>query len=507
MVNVRTMKKDIINETDWRMRVFDSLSFPTLIMTPDRKIVTANQIFLKKFELNVDQVVGKACYEVFYREEICPNEACPFDKVLAQKKGQTALRWTTSLTGKRFWEDRVFSPILDDAGNVAYIMESVRDTTRLKNMELTLKETEALLEKIVQSSPVAIVAADSHNNILLMNPAAEDLFGYSNREAITNVSLDRLYPPGTSQEILAKLRHNNMGGKGRLLSTKIKIINFKGEEFPVELNASIIYEDGMEVATVGMYKDLRQINAIKETLKKVNLQIVQSEKMASLGKLAAGVAHEINNPLTGILMYANITMDALDMDDPHRKELQYIIEDAERCAEIVNNLLTYSRQTHSIKKPLPINSIVEESLALIRDQQLFMNIKLAKLLSKEEMYIKADKNQMAQVIINLVMNAVDAMDKKGFLALSTYRNEKAGKICLEIADTGCGIPKDNIPKIFDPFFTTKGQGKGTGLGLSTVYGIVKENRGTIAVKKTGPEGTTFLLELPEEKDVSDAMLF
>ena len=500
------MDKNIINEMDWRVRVFDSLSFPTLIMTPDRKIVTANQIFLEKHFLNVDQVVGKACFEVFYRKEICPNEVCPFDKVLTEKIGQTVIQRTTSLTGKFFWEDRVFSPILDDEGNVAYIMESVRDITRLKNLEHTLKETEAFLEKIIHASPVAIVVGDIYDNILLMNPAAEDLFEYSKREAVTTISMDKLSPPGKADELMRQLRDKNIGGRGRLLSTKTTIVNSKGEEIPVELNASIIYEDGEELAIVGIYKDLRQMIAIKETLKKVNAQIVQSEKMASLGRLAAGVAHEINNPLTGILLYANIAKDGLDESDPHRKELEYIIEDAERCSNIVNNLLTYSRQAHAAKKLQPVNSLVEESLTLIRDQKLFMNIKLVKELSEEEMFVKIDKNQMNQVVINLVMNAVDAMDKQGTLTLRTYRDKKKNKILFEISDTGSGIPKENIPKIFDPFFTTKGQGHGTGLGLSTVYGIVKENRGTISIKDTGAHGTTFLLKLPEEKSDPENVL-
>lgn len=498
------MNKNIITEIDWRMQVFDSLSFPTLIMTPDRKIVTANQIFLKKYHLEIHQVVGKLCSEVFYRKEHCPNKVCPFDKILTEKTGQTVVRRTTSLTGKMFWEDRVFSPILGDDGNVDYIMESVRDITRLKNLEHTLKETEAFLTKIIHGSPVAIVVADRYANILLMNPAAEELFGYTQREAVTRVSVKNLYPAGTAKYILKQLRSRKLGGKGKLLSTHTTILNADGEKIPVELNASIIYEDDAEVATVGIYKDLRTILAMEENLKKAAAQIVQAEKMASLGKLAAGVAHEINNPLTGILMYAHIAKDNMGDNGPEQKELDYIIEDAERCSDIVNNLLTYSRQTiHSEKGVQPVNALVEESLVLIRDQKLFLNITLDKQLSEKELYIAVDKNQINQVIINLVMNAVDAMNKKGTLTLRTYRVNKGNEIHLEISDTGTGIPKENIPRIFDPFFTTKEQGQGTGLGLSTVYGIVKENHGNISVKDTGPHGTTFLLKFPQAEDSAE----
>ena len=491
------MNDKLIKEMDWRVRVFDSLSFPTLIIKPDKSILTANQIFLETRNLTKEQLVGKKCHEIFYGGKVCPNEVCPLNKVVSEKKGQSILRRSYSLTGKQFWEDRVFSPILDENGNVDYIMESLRDVTRLKNLEVTLKEAEAFLEKIIHGSPVAIVAADSYANILLMNPAAEELFGYTQREAIMSIPVEKLYPVGTAKVIMRQLRSGRQGGKGKLLSTNTSILNAEGTEIPVELNASIIYEGDSEVATVGIYKDLRPIIAMEEKLREANSQIVQSEKMASLGKLAAGVAHEINNPLTGILLYANMVLDGMDAGDPYRKKLKNVVEDANRCSGIVRNLLAYSRQTNALRKPLRINDLVDEGLALIRDQKLFINVSLLKDYTREDLFIKVDENQMAQVIINLVINAVDAMDKQGVLTLRTYRDEQKKAVCLEVADTGCGIPKGHLSKIFDPFFTTKEPGLGTGLGLSTVYGIIKENQGEITIKKTGADGTTFLLRFPE----------
>jgi signal transduction histidine kinase len=139
---------------------------------------------------------------------------------------------------------------------------------------------------------------------------------------------------------------------------------------------------------------------------------------------------------------------------------------------------------------------VDQSLVLIRDQKLFRNITIEKLLSQEMILINSDKDQLVQAVINLIMNAVAAMDEKGTLTFRTYRAKASQKAFLEVSDTGCGISPENLPKIFDPFFTTKEPGKGTGLGLSTAYGIIKENGGNITVKKTNHEGTTFLVELP-----------
>jgi signal transduction histidine kinase len=262
------------------------------------------------------------------------------------------------------------------------------------------------------------------------------------------------------------------------------------------MTGTIIYDGEEEVATTGIFYDLREKIAGEKKLKEALIQINRSEKMASLGQLAAGVAHEINNPLTGILLYANLALERFDKADPLRKYLTSVINDTERCKDIVKDLLAYSRQTSPTKETFQVNSLIEQSLALIRDQKRFLNINLVKKLSDEMMLIRADKNQLIQVIINLIMNAIDAMNRKGTLTFRTYRNKPYKKVYIEVSDTGCGIPEENLSKVFDPFFTTKGPEKGTGLGLSTSYGLVKENGGRISIKETNPGGTTVLLELP-----------
>jgi PAS domain S-box-containing protein len=473
------MNDRLMQELDWRLRVFDSLSFPTLILKPDKVILTANQIFLQKFGVDLDHIVGKRCHEVFYGSLSCPNKVCPFPKVLGDKSGTSVMRRHTTRTGKRLYEDRVFSPILDDDGQVAYVMESIRDVTRQKNLELALKETEAFLEKVILGSPISIVAADRYGHILLMNPSAEELFGYANPFAVRHITADQLYPAGIASSIMRQLKE----GKGKLRNFKTNIISAQGEAIPVELTASIIYEDEEEVATVGIYTDLREKLAVESKLKETRAQLAQSEKMASLGQLAAGVAHEINNPLTGILFYATLKLETMNADDPERPDVTAVIEDVKRCKEIVQNLLAYSRQSSPMKDIIQLNAIVNQSLSLIRDPKMFRNVRVERELSEEMMLVHVDKNQISQVIINLVINAISAMDGTGVLILRTYRDKAAARAYLEVIDTGCGIPPENLTKIFDPFYTTKAPGEGTGLGLSTAYGLVKES-----------QGTTFLLE-------------
>ena len=479
------------------MRVFDSLSFPTLIMQPNRTIITVNQVFLRNFDVSLDEVVGKRCHEVFFNsQEPCSDDICPFPKVLATQKGHSVLRKRKTANQEDTWEDRVFSPILDDHGELRYVMESIRDVTRVKALERTLHETKEFLEQVIQSSVSAMVAADLSGNILLMNHAAKELIGFSLENMPEGKTIEGIYPPGEAREIMKQLRDKGYGGPGKLLSRKTTILDKNGKEIPVEMTAAIIYDGDREMATMGIYNDLRDKLAVEKKLRETQVQLHQSEKMASLGQLAAGVAHEINNPLTGILFNVSMVMESLAQGDPKFNKLQYVIEDVHRCKEIVKNLLAYSRQSTPIKNILPLNSVVDQSMGLIRDQKLFGNVVVDKDLSEEMILIHADKTQITQVIINLVMNAGAAMDGEGVLLLRTYRDKAAKKAFLEVSDTGCGIPEENLSKIFDPFFTTKEPGKGTGLGLSTSYGIIQENGGHISVKETGPNGTTFLVELP-----------
>lgn len=492
------MKNIAITEAfDWRTRIFDTIPFPALILSTEKIIISANQAFLKKKNTDLDRVVGKTCHHIFYQMDIpCSAAICPFSKVIAEKKAHSVFKQMEYERTGEVWVDRMFSPILDENGNVKFIMECVRDVTRIMTLEKSSIHMRQFLDKVIQSSHNAIVASDMNGHILLLNQAAENLFGFSMEEAIQTKNAESFYPPGKAKEVMKHLKSEDFGGKGKLFASRVDVINAQGETVPVEMSGAIIYDGEEEVATTGIFYDLREKIASEKKLKDALIQINQSEKMASLGQLAAGVAHEINNPLTGILLYSNLALERLDEKDLVRKYLESVLDDTGRCRDIVKNLLAYSRQASPAKEIFQVNSLVEHSLSLMRDQELFLNIKLVKEMSREMILIHADKNQLSQVIINLIINAIDAMERKGSLIFRTYRNKPDKKAYIEVSDTGCGIPKDSLSKVFDPFFTTKETGKGTGLGLSTSYGIVEENGGHISIKERGPKGTTFLIELP-----------
>ncbi len=482
---------------DWKTKLFDYLSIPTIILKPNKIVVDANANFLERFRSSKKEIVGKTCHDFFYHSmEPCPLETCAMAKVLVDRRGHSVQTCVTNISGKEIWDNRVFSPIFDEAGEILYVVECIHDVTQLKILERELSGAKDFTQKLIQSSTTAIIAADRRGKIITMNPAAEELTGYSLREAQERITTEDLYLPGQAREVMKTLRDESKGGKGKLYLSRFTIVNAQGEEIPVELTAAIIYEGDQEAATVGLFNDLREKLKHEESMRELLRRIYRAEKMASLGHLAAGVAHEINNPLTGIIFYSDSLLKTLEEDDPRRQNLTCIYEDAKRCGKIIKNLLAYSRQETPGKEILHINTLLEHSLDLIRDTKFFMGIQIEKELSDDIMLIKGDRDQLGQVIVNLVMNAVDAMDHKGIMTLRTYRNKPAQKACIEVSDTGRGIPQQNLALIFDPFFTTKAPGKGTGLGLSTAYGIIKENKGRIWVKETSLRGTTFAVELP-----------
>lgn len=223
-------------------------------------------------------------------------------------------------------------------------------------------------------------------------------------------------------------------------------------------------------------------------------QLRRSEKLASLGTLSAGVAHEINNPLTGILLYASILNSDKRLDPALLPDVERVISETQRCAGIVKDLLEFSRESLPEKEVIVLDAILDEVVTLFHQQPDFKDIVIKKKYGSDLPQISADPNQILQVFMNLVINAGHAMPQGGELEISTYRSKGGKFVCAAIRDNGVGISEENLARIFDPFFTTKAQG--TGLGLSISYGIIENNGGKIEVKSRVGEGTTFIVMLP-----------
>jgi len=224
-------------------------------------------------------------------------------------------------------------------------------------------------------------------------------------------------------------------------------------------------------------------------------QIMKSERLATLGQLAAGVAHEINNPLGGILMYTHLALEDLEEKDVLRTNLEKAVTEATRCKDIVKGLLDFARQTEPKIEQSDVNKILEQTLDLVKNQVLFQNVKITCNFSSLPM-ILIDAGQMQQVFTNIVLNAAEAMEGKGKLTVTTKTSSDKEYVEVNFTDTGCGISPEDREKVFDPFFTTKEVGHGTGLGLAVSHGIIARHKGTIEVESEMGKGTSFIIRLP-----------
>jgi two-component system, NtrC family, sensor kinase len=240
----------------------------------------------------------------------------------------------------------------------------------------------------------------------------------------------------------------------------------------------------------------RRVAQRSEEVVAMQSRVAESDRLASLGMLAAGVAHEINNPMGGILALTSLALEDMPADDPQRANLEEVVRQTERCRDIVRGLLEFSRQSPSEAELVDMNGVVRSTLALISNQALFHNVRLVELLAPDLPRVTAQRSQLEQVCMNLAVNAAQSLVGAGTVTIETVHHEDLDQVELRVSDTGRGIEPERINRIFDPFFTTKENGHGTGLGLSIVYGIVTKHGGSISVESEVGAGSTFIIRFP-----------
>jgi len=465
-----------------------------LVLDSSVTIVYSNTVFPALTGYEHSDVLHHSFYDF-----VEPSQVGSLKKILenTQDKQGKFCQETTFLRrdGSHIVADTCFSPDYDQMHPMFYVY--VRDLTEWKKIEGELKKANSFFMNLIESSVDGIIAADIKGNIIIFNHSAEQLTGHRADEVIGGkLHITQIYPEGVAKEIMRKLRSEDYGGVGKLTPIRITVLSKDGEEIPIELSAALVYEEGREIASVGIFTDLRQRLKIERQLQETHLQLVQSEKMASVGKLAAGVAHEINNPLGGILIYASLMLEDMPEDDPRRPDIQRIVQETTRCKEIVKSLLEFGHQSGPKFEPVDVNRAIMDGLFFLENQAIFHNIEIVKDLDPFLPRAMGNASQLKQVFMNMVVNAADAMAGNGKLTIRTRLSEDESFLNIEFSDTGVGIPEDNLSKIFDPFFTTKEVGKGTGLGLAVCYGIIEKHGGRIEVESQVGEGTTFRIILP-----------
>jgi PAS domain S-box-containing protein len=383
----------------------------------------------------------------------------------------------------------------DGQGNIIGYEGLNVDLTQRKLMEKEIREAYDFMNKIVQSSPNAITATDMKGNILIWNQAAEETLGYKASDVIGKMNIRKIYPEGVARKVMQMLRSEKSGEVGRLNSYPMVYVRRDDEVVEGTLSAAVIYDaNGKEIASVGSFVDLRDRLQMERALRDTQEQLLQSEKLAAMGRLTSQIAHELNNPLYGIMNTLELLKTEIPADNKRRKILEMALSETIRLSDLLRKMLSFSKPDQEERHPVDINSVLDEILLLHEKQLKENDINIGATYAEGLDLVKASKNQLRQVFLNMVANARDAMPDGG--TLSVVIRGDTDKVYVEISDTGTGIREEHLDKIFDSFFTTKGEVKGVGLGLSVCYGFIQDHGGDIEVKSEVGVGTTFTISLP-----------
>jgi PAS domain S-box-containing protein len=369
------------------------------------------------------------------------------------------------------------------------------DQSQRKKMERDLKEAYDFLDKIIKSSPNAIMATDMKGNIIIWNSGAEETLGYKAEEVIGKMNISKIYPEGMAKEVMKMMRSPEYGGVGKCRSYPMVHVRRDGKIVEGHLSAGIIYDSqGKEIASVGIFVDLKERLDMERKLIETQEKLLHSEKLAAMGRLTSQIAHELNNPLYGIMNTLELLKTEVSPQSKRRKVLDMALSETVRLTELLRKMLSFSKPDEEEKQPTDVNAILDEILLLVGKQLRENSIRLFSSFVDELGEVYASRNQLRQVFLNMINNAREAMPDGGTLTVKTLA--KGDNVYIEITDTGIGIREENMDKIFDAFFTTKDSLKDIGLGLSVCYGFIKEHGGDIRVSSKWGSGTTFSIRLP-----------
>ncbi|MBW2408719.1 MAG: response regulator [Deltaproteobacteria bacterium] len=411
--------------------------------------------------------------------------------------------------------DFITKPISDEALYLALkrarerfnSRKQLRDYTALLEKEKaeTLQEllkSIAFQRNLIESSMDGIMGCDDRHTVVIYNLCMQEMLGFPKEEVLHKMTFDQFLPAGELARFKEELPGNGYGGKNRLILYETSLLDHSGRAIPVQVSATLLFNQDRQNGLVCFFRDLREIRKLEREVSD-QARILHQDKMMSLGRLAASVVHEINNPLSGILNYLRLMSRILRQGDlsQDRKEkfqryLDLVENETNRCSQIVSGLLSFSRMSPPSFGHVQIDALLQRCTLLSQHKLELSNIRLESSIQPDLPPVDGDFNQLQQCVINLIFNAIDAMPEGGKLWLNSRLDGNSGKVIITVRDSGRGISPEDLPHIFEPFFTTKNEGYGVGLGLSTVYGIMERHNGSVNVESQPGAGTAFMLELP-----------
>jgi two-component system cell cycle sensor histidine kinase/response regulator CckA len=493
----RRRVQDALAESETRYRrLFEAAQDGILIVdTETRQVFDANPYMSKLMGYSREELIGKELWELGLVLNIDSNREA-FQELLDAKYIRYDDLPLLTKEGHKIAVEFVSN--VYDVGGKKVIQCNIRDISAWRDAEEALK----LRDRAIMASTQGLMISDAslpENPIIYISPACERITGYTSEEMLGR-NCRFLQGKDTDPDTVARIRE----AIGNERSCTVELLNYRkdGTPFWNELSISPIRDAAGRLTNfVGVQSDV----TARRTLE---TQFQQSQKMEAVGQLAGGVAHDFNNLLTVISGYSEMLLETLDKDDENRESIRAIYQAGERAAGLTRQLLAFSRQSVLETKTLDLNLIVKETENMLL-RMIGEDIALTTLLDPTISRVKVDPGQIGQVLMNLAVNARDAMPQGGKLTIQTSEIELDETYCirkadlqpgryiqLAVSDNGVGMPEEVKAHIFEPFFTTKGPGKGTGLGLATVYGIVKQSGGSVDLYSEQGQGTTFKIFLP-----------
>jgi len=383
------------------------------------------------------------------------------------------------------------------------VLISVSEITERKQAEEALRAAEAKYRTLVEQLPLVTYALDLKSGaVIYVSPQIEELLGYP---AATWLDESRgwysVLHADDRHDVLDATEVAHAGGKG--FSGEYRLVAGDGRVVCVRDEATIVQdEQGRPLFAQGFLLDISDRQRAQEEQARLESELRQAQRLEAIGRLAGGIAHDFNNVLAAIIGFAKLLMRDLAVDSPEREKAEHIARAGERAAELTQQLLAFSRRQRLTPQILNLNDVIGD-VRLLLERLIGEDIRLEVVLDPELGNVEADRGQLEQVILNLAVNARDAMPTGGKLTIETTNvdgdHDSRGCVAFSISDTGQGMDESTRARAFDPFFTTKETGKGTGLGLATVYGIVTQSGGTIHLDSTPDQGTTFTVQLPRTR--------
>ncbi len=467
--------------------VLDTIPDVVMVLDSKMKIARVNRRFVQTTGKTMDDVVGSTC-----RDFLClgidqlpaSEHRRAFDAVMVTGHPYTVIAASSDDADALHFQITAH-PIFDGSGEVSKVVQTCREITEQVRLKRETEESERRLRQIIDAVHGVITIKDLMGRYWLVNPRAQSLYGLDQEQMLGKTD-DELF----DQSVAAVMRRNdqhalNKGGH-HLTEEKLRF----GDKQCVLVSERMPLTD-YTGEVMGLCLVARDVTRELE----LQNELVAAERLAAVGKLAAGVAHELNNPLTGILTFAEDLLEEADDDDPLRADYEVIVNETLRCRRIVQDLLDYSRRKAPESHQMDLNEVVRKTLGMVERQASFHNVKFVMDLDDDLPMVEIDPSQIQQAILNLVINARDAMDACGEIKVRSCFSDDESKVFLEVHDSGCGIPKEQIKRIFEPFFSTKGE-KGNGLGLPAVSSVMEQHGGSIEAQSEVGSGSMFRLVFP-----------